>query len=233
MGWKTNIQEREMRMGDVAVTEKPEIVQAPQELKIDLACGQSPREGFDGADISPCKEVKHVLNLWQFPWPWATSSVAELHCSHHIEHIPMCYIRPQTYTAQDGTLMSTGSAKYAEAPDCPGCKDLFVAFMDECYRVLKPNGKLTIICPNARSNRAFQDPTHRRFIVAESFGYFNKKWRDDNKLDHYGIESNFEISVNPIISQDMTLLHPEAQARQFNMNWNVVHDWHAVLTAVK
>ncbi len=224
MGWKTNVQEREargMNMSAVAVEETPKIVNAPTEVKIDLACGQSCREGFVGADISPCKGVEHVLNLWQFPWPWETSSVDELHCSHHIEHIPMVYVE-----------RNPNECLYHEIPQGK-CKDLFVAFMDECWRILKPNGKLTVICPNARSNRAFQDPTHRRFIVAESFGYFNKKWRDDNKLDHYGIESDFEISVNPIISQEMTVLHPEAQARRFNESWNTVHDWHAVLTAVK
>jgi hypothetical protein len=130
--------------------------------------------------------------------------VDELHCSHFIEHIPM-------------------------ATD-PAGKDLLFAFFDECFRILKPSGRMTVLCPNARSNRAFQDPTHRRFIVAETFLYLHKPWRVANKLDHYQVDCDFHVQCDPIVPTELTLLHPEAQARRFTESWNVILDWQAVLT---
>lgn len=56
-------------------------------LKLDLACGQSPREGFLGVDRLAMPGVDQVVDLEAYPWPWASGSVAEVHCSHYIEHV--------------------------------------------------------------------------------------------------------------------------------------------------
>jgi SAM-dependent methyltransferase len=181
---------------DTVVLAKP-----PKTLKLDLACGQTPREGFEGVDL--WEGAKHRQDLLKFPWPWEDVSVDELHCSHFIEHIPMA--------------------------TTPAGKDLLFAFFDECYRILKPGGRMTVLCPNARSNRAFQDPTHRRFIVAETFLYLHKPWRAANKLDHYAVDCDFQVQVDPLVPQEFTLLHPEAAMRRFNESWNVIMDWQAVL----
>lgn len=185
-----------------------------QDIKLDLACGCSKKEGFIGVDISDKCNADIVLDILKFPWPWENDSVAELHSSHFIEHIPMGYIS------------SSNEFKHLSKIDD---KDLLMAFFDECYRVLKPGGMLTIFCPSARSNRAFQDPTHRRFIVAETFLYLNKEWRDLNKLQHYNIDCNFSIQVDPLIPAELGLLHPEAAARRINESWNTVFDWKATL----
>ena len=186
-------------------------------VKLDLAAGQSPREGFEGVDIWP--QSKHVVNLWRFPWPWADNSVDELNCSHHIEHIPA---RDVSRDDLNGPL----------AIDFVG-KDMMFAFFDECWRILKPDAWMTVICPCARNNRAFQDPTHRRFIVSETFLYLSAEWRKLNKLDHYNVRCNFGIDVVPIVPTELTLLHPEAQARRFNESWNTILDWQARLKAIK
>lgn len=73
--------------------------------------------------------------------------------------------------------------------------DDFIKHMDECWRILKPGGKMQLIHPYCFSVRAFQDPTHKTFIPSERYFYFNKKWREDNKLDHYPIKSNFDFNV--------------------------------------
>ena len=88
---------------------------------------------------------------------------------------------------------------------------------------------MTVVVPNARCNRAFQDSIHRRFIVAETFLYLAKEWRDLNKLSHYNVECNFACNVDPIIPQELSLLHPEAQHRRFNNEWNTILDWQAKL----
>jgi len=182
--------------------------EATKPLRLDLASGQTPREGFDGVDL--WSGARHSIDLLKFPWPWKDSSVDELHCSHFIEHIPMEYL-------------SIGGRR----------KDLFFAFFDECWRVLKKDAKLTVICPNARSNRAFQDPTHRRFIVAETFLYLHRPWRESQKLDHYAVDCNFHVQCDPIVPAEIGLLHPEAQMRRFTESWNVILDWQATLTAIK
>lgn len=57
-------------------------------VKLDLGCGTKPREGFEGVDRIAFPEVKHVVDLTVYPWPWADGSVEEVHCSHYVEHLP-------------------------------------------------------------------------------------------------------------------------------------------------
>ena len=132
-------------------------------LKLDLACGLVPKEGFVGVDNSPNldyhdrrKMIRH--DLQRRPWPFRTNSVAEVWCSHYVEHTP----------------------------------DL-IAFMDEIYRVLSIEGLATITAPFYTSVRAIQDPTHLRSISAETFFYFNKAWREAANIGHYNIKSDFDI----------------------------------------
>src|SRR6266536_103916 len=68
-----------------------------------------------------------------------------------------------------------------------------IAFMDECYRVLKPGGELRIRCPYYSSMRAWQDPTHERPICERTFSYYSKKEREAMKVGHYNIKSDFDI----------------------------------------
>ncbi len=72
-------------------------------------------------------------------------------------------------------------------------KDL-IKFMDECYRILKPGGKMDAICPYHTSTGAWQDPTHVRAISEKTFNYFSKNWRDSNGLAHYPVKSDFSFS---------------------------------------
>lgn len=182
-----------------------EIIQASPLIKLDLASGQVPREGFEGVDAF-APNAKYKINLLKFPWPWMDSSVDEIHCSHFIEHIPM-----EEYEGQD----------------------LLFAFFDECYRILKPNSTMTVICPSARSNRAFQDPTHRRFIVGETFLYFNAEWREMNKLNHYNVNCNFVSQIIPLVIPEVHQYEPQVQKLWINHYWNVVADWQALLQVIK
>src|SRR5205085_5756293 len=57
-------------------------------------------------------------------------------------------------------------------------------FMDEVYRMLAPDGKATFVVPHWQSTRGFQDFRYAWPPLCEqSFLYFNKSWREANKLD--------------------------------------------------
>ena len=197
------------------VTPAPVVVARPTvSRRLDLAAGQNPREGFDGVDLWPGS--KYVVDLQSYPWPFDDNSVLELHCSHYVEHIPMEYV--------DATGKPTTSALG---------KDGLFKFFDECYRILIPGGKMTVIVPASRNDRAFQDPTHRRFIPAQMFLYLAAEWRKINKLDHYNAECDFGVSANPTISTEFAVLHAEVQQRRFNSEWNIVNDWIANMESKK
>ena len=232
------------------VTKKSKIeMVAPETLvKLDLACGQNCREGFAGVDAPGTKahiegeivkikakaertpeddkrigeltkafeNVKYEFNLFKFPWPFEDNSVDEIHTSHFIEHIPMIEVDER------GNQVPFGEGK-----------DLFFAFADECYRVLKNDSWITFVTPCLRSNRAFQDPTHRRFFPAEAFYYLWKGFREANRLDHYKVQCNFVGNVENTVAQEMTLKSTEAQTRAYNEAWNAIWDFHAKMQAKK
>ena len=56
-----------------------------------------------------------------------------------------------------------------------------IHFINECYRVMKPKGKVTIITPHWNSCRAYGDLTHQWPPVSEFwFYYLSKDWRAVN-----------------------------------------------------
>lgn len=190
-------------------------------LKLDLACGQSPREGFVGADLN-APDVRFRVDLTKYPWPWADDSADELHCSHYVEHIPAREV-------EERDLSRVGQ----EWRDLFLGQDHLFAFFDECYRVLKPGGSMQVIVPALQSVRAFQDPTHRRFIPAETFYYLAKEWRAMNKLDHYRVKCDFGFGVVHTMDSSMNAYHPEAAARKLKENWNVIYDWVVTMKSKK
>lgn len=187
-------------------------------MKLDLGSGSTPREGFESVDLFAAHS-QHKVDLLEFPWPWEDSTVDELYCSHFLEHIPMISI--------------SRKSDRKSAIQEKGMVDLLCRFMDEAYRVLKPSGKFTVVVPSGRSNRAFQDPTHRRFFVEESFQYFNKGWRLQNGLDHYLGTCDFDVTVFPIVPERVLAMQPNEQARDIAGQWNSTIDLHFTLISIK
>lgn len=189
----------------------------PQPTKIDLACGAHAREGFFGVDIA-APEADMQMDVLQYPWPWADGSVEALHSSHFVEHIPMVK---------------------------PFMDDELCAFMNEAYRCLrKPSGEpgeegyvtggtFTIIHPYAMSTRAFQDPTHRRFIPEATWYYFDKNWRESQGLGHYPITADFEVVViNALgLAPGYESRNAETQMFQRTHYWHIISDLQIELRA--
>lgn len=105
-----------------------------------------------------------------------------------------------------------------------------ISFMDEIYRILKPQSKATIIAPYYSSIRAWQDPTHKRAISEFTFLYFNKNWRDQNKLNHYNIKSDFDFNYGYQMYPEWMNRAEEARAFAMKYYWNVISDIHITLT---
>jgi hypothetical protein len=198
----------------------PKLVEAAPAvgLKLDLGCGQHPRDGYEGVDLYGDK-AKHKVDLFKFPWPFADASVEEINCSHFMEHIPAREVEPRD--------LVEGYPMYA-AVNLIG-QDMLFAFMDECYRILKQDSWMHVVVPSGRSNRAFQDPTHRRFFVQETFLYFARDWRKMNALDHYRVVCNFGVNINHSMPQEEGLRSADSQAQRFMTCWNVTVDWLAEL----
>lgn len=208
----------------------PTLVEAAarSELKLDLGCGQNPREGFEGVDLYG-EKAKHRVDLFRFPWPWADNSVDEINCSHFLEHVPAREVEMRDIAG----LTLSESGRYLEPlSDVQKSflgQDMLFAFMDEVYRILKVDAFINIVVPSGRSDRAFWDPTHRRFFMQQTFLYFNHDWRKINGLQHYRIKCNFNFDVNPTFMQEEGTKSPEALQYRYIHLWNVTADWVAKL----
>lgn len=200
------------------VAATPELARPPVTRKLDLACGQNPRPGFEGVDIFP--GAQHVVNLLRYPWPFDDNSVAELSCSHFIEHIPMWFVDPSGEPIEGPRGMQEG-------------QDALLRFFDECWRVLVPGGAMKIVWPASRSDRAFQDPTHRRYIPEHMVLYLNAEWRRVNGLDHYRAVCNFDVNCGQTYDQAIQTRAPEVQRQLLFNQWNNVVDLVADIVARK
>lgn len=104
-------------------------------------------------------------------------------------------------------------------------------FMDEVWRILVPEGTMSVIVPYARSMRSVQDFTHEwPPICEESFLYFNKAWREANGLGHYPVTCDFDFTYGYGMNQAWVGKHEEARNYGLAHYWNVVADLHVSLT---
>lgn len=65
-------------------------------LKLNLGCGFKRLPGFVNVDSVADCQPDQVVDLEQFPWPWADNSVDEVQLIHVLEHLGR---EPQTYLA--------------------------------------------------------------------------------------------------------------------------------------
>lgn len=117
-------------------------------IRLDIGCGKAKKAGFLGVDARAFEGVDIVLDVRSGAWPWAESSVTEINASHFLEHL------------------TNLNDKWER-----------VHFFNECYRILIPDGKLTLAFPHWCSNRYYGDPTHKEPFSEMGFYYLDKDWR--------------------------------------------------------
>ncbi len=176
-------------------------------LKLDLGAGQHTAEGFEGVDLYPGPHVKHVVDLWKPRWPFRANSVSEIYSAHLVEHIPH----------GDGPV------------------DGWYVFWNEVYRICKPDAKVTVVHPYGKNNRAFQDPTHRRYIVEETWSYLSQDWLKACGIEHYtGFKGNFQqVVISGAMADDVRSRHHETQTVMRDRNWNIISDLTVELKVMK
>lgn len=177
-------------------------------MKLDLGAGQNPTPGFKSVDYTG--DVDYTVDLFAGKrWPWKTNTVDEVVANHLVEHIP--HYRPD-YKGRDGWWV----------------------FMDELYRVCKPDAKVVFTHPQAQNQRAFWDPTHTRYIVPQTWYYLDRTWRESQGLDHYCGTCDFEVVViNAAIADSLAQRHHEAQTFGRNHYWDALGDLYVELKARK
>jgi SAM-dependent methyltransferase len=68
-----------------------------------------------------------------------------------------------------------GAFSEIEALDVLEHLDGVVPFMDECWRILRPGGRLTVRVPHYMDQNAWRDPTHKRAFHPDVFAYFDMR----------------------------------------------------------
>lgn len=117
-------------------------------VKINLGAGNSALDGWVNVDMVACPGIEVVHNLDVFPWPFPDGVADQIQAIDVLEHLP----------------------NYTHAPNSrPGV----VAFMDECWRILKPSGSLFIQVPHWQGKWTWIDPTHVRGFDPRSFDYWD------------------------------------------------------------
>jgi SAM-dependent methyltransferase len=196
-------------------------------LKLDLGCGTFKKEGFLGIDRRSFEGVDGVTDLTQKHWVFKQpelggvklmpidgggfilpdNSVAEAYSSHFLEHLNHNQTRPER-----------------------------VRFMNELWRVMVPDGKVTIITPHWASNRAYGDFTHADKPVSEMFYvYLSREWRlrfaPDNDAEYHpdGYTCNFDVQLGHAMTPSMK--DKSEAERAFAIAWykEAVDDLHALL----
>jgi SAM-dependent methyltransferase len=185
---------------------------------LDLGCGPTAAEGFEGVDIQPGPGVTYLCDLSEIPWDfrhagdpwepirewgvgWPTDSVDGARCSHLVEHLP----------------------------------DL-VAFMRELHRVMKPGALVEIQHPYQFNVRAWQDPTHVRCLNEVSWFYFDKEWRGGAEWGGYGDTDFRLVELDAIPMPDWQKVadeHPDEFEKAAKSLLNVISDLRVVLECRK
>jgi hypothetical protein len=189
------------------------IIIEPTPLRLDLGSGPRPADGFKGVDIVEGVTDFCVALDTGAPWPWPDNSVEQLRACHFIEHI----------RAENVCLTIGGDTQ-----------DAIFFFFDEAYRIAKPGATFQLQWPALQSTRAFQDPTHRRFIPPETLAYLDKEGRKAMGLEHYNVKCDWVAeSVQSTYPAVLNTKAPEVLKTMLSERWNVMIDHVATLRARK
>lgn len=190
-------------------------------MKLDLGCGRRKEEGFVGIDISSDSDADIVWDLRKAPW--LVGEEVEIQYAVGMTAVPHRARR----VLEDESVDEIYCSHFFEHLTGPER----MPFMNEVWRVLKVGATAKIIVPFYSSTRAIQDPTHAwPPVCEESFLYFNKNWREMNKLGHYPIRADFDFTCGYVCGEDIAVRAKAFQEFAIKHYLNTCMDLQIVLT---
>ena len=130
----------------------------------------------------------------------------------------------------DGTVTEIHASHFVEHLTAPQR----IHFVNEAYRVLVKDGKMTVITPHAFSERAYGDLTHQwPPVVSFWFYYLDKNWREINAPHNDFYKCDFGCVWCHAMHPTLSVRHAEYQ--QYAMSWykEAIQDMHCTMTARK
>jgi hypothetical protein len=141
--------------------------------------------------------VDEAVDTFSYPWPWPDNSFDGALAAHIVEHIPHEARIPALGGDPYGALLNCGpywaqnvTVWRKRAEYLAGLQDGWFVWFSELYRVLKPGALAHILVPHGHSDGALGDPTHTRYVLPHTFGYFDA----DGGTFEYAIGSNWRIA---------------------------------------
>lgn len=191
----------------------PKVV-IPKLLALDLGCGEVK------ISVEYLKQTRMIEDTDEVEIKGVDFYTDKADIKHNLTHFP--------YPFKNNSVDVIYSSHFVEHLD--GIER--IAFFNECYRILKPNGKMKLIHPYHKSDRAVQDPTHKFPPICEtSYLYWTKAFREANKLGHYLGDCNFDFNIYYTFN-DGSWLQKNEETRNFAITHysNVVADMIVDLT---
>lgn len=93
--------------------------------------------------------------------------------------------------------------------------ETYLSFFEECWRLLKPEGKATFSVPHYGSSRAWAHPLAQRAFSEMSLHFLSKEWCRLNKVSNLEVRANFDVAGSFAIEE--TYMNRSEQAREFGM----------------
>jgi hypothetical protein len=104
-------------------------------------------------------------------------------------------------------------------------------FMDELYRVLIPDGKATVISAYWSTANGIHDYLYEFPPLSEqSFLYFNKKWREDQKLTDRNLKCDFDFTFGYGVPAETSMKNEETKSFYIRHYNNAVQNLQLTLT---
>lgn len=145
--------------------------------KISLGAGTEieTEKGWVNLDLLPLEGIDVVHNLAILPYPFKAGSAYYIKAKDVIEHLP-------NYT-QD-------------------LRPMIVAFMEEMYRILQPQGILWIQTPGHDAAFAWADPTHVRTFTKDSMDFFDPS-TDFGKAAGFYSKAQFSVTCEVLENKNL------------------------------
>ena len=161
---------------------------------------------WDNVDQHAMPGVTVATDLFRYPWPLESDAYDVALATHLVEHIPHAVLR-------DGQLEKLTGGWWA--------------WWEELGRVLKPGGIVYIVTPYAGSRSATCDPTHTRYIMPQTFGYFR---RNPSAPFDYQLKYEWLVMYGPVVSFTGTIMQladaeavPDATRDDWYLRQNTHH----------